>query len=232
MPSPMPSRQEEELVEVSLLLRPYSVPKRSRSNETGAGGTRGERWNVERERRERWGRRWEDNLHMAPYEQKMEHSVKSLYFPYKYIWKFSVPLKIKVFIWLFIKNTILTKDNLYKRGWKKKDKTCQFCCREESIQHLFFDCPLAKFMWNIIGCALNLKPVINKSHLFGSWLSRFNKNMKGLLMVGVAAVIWAIWKTRNKACFEQTLPDDPIETVFLACNWMNPVTPRTSPDGN
>lgn len=52
----------------------------------------------------------------APYEQKMEHTVKSLYFPYKYIWKFSVPLKIKVFIWLFIKNTILTKDNLYKRG--------------------------------------------------------------------------------------------------------------------
>lgn len=155
-------------------------------------------------------------------------TVKSLYsalktqhyaFPHKKVWKFKIPLKIEVFLWLFLKNKILTKDNLYKRGWKKKDKLCQFCSNTESLQHLFFECPLAHFLWNVIGCALNLKPILNKEQLFGSWLSNFNKHMKYLVMVGVAAVIWALWRTRNRACFEHVLPYDPIETVFLACNW-------------
>ena len=37
--------------------------------------------------------------------------------------------------------------------------------------------------------------------------------MKNLLVVGVAAVIWAIWKTRNRASFEHILPNNPIESM-------------------
>ena len=62
-------------------------------------------------------------------------SVKSLYkelitsgikFPQKYLWKIKVPAKIKVFLWLVNKNSILTMDVLLKKG-SKGCKECVFC---------------------------------------------------------------------------------------------------------
>jgi hypothetical protein len=49
--------------------------------------------------------------------------------------------------------------------------------------------------------ALNLKPVLNNQNLFGQWLYKLDKNMKQMMEVGMAAVIWTIWKAKNKACF-------------------------------
>jgi hypothetical protein len=60
-------------------------------------------------------------------------------------WKLKLPLKIKVFLWYLYKGVILTKDNLARRQWQG-DKKCCFCSSEESIQHLLFDCPFAKFV--------------------------------------------------------------------------------------
>lgn len=71
---------------------------------------------------------------------------------------------------------------------------------EEDIQYLFFDCPLARLLWNIIVVALNLKSVLNKQNLFEQRLNNFDGNLKQLV-VGVAAIIWAIQKTKNNACF-------------------------------
>lgn len=83
-------------------------------------------------------------------------SVKSFYnilitqrvhFPFKHYWKLKVPLKIKVFMWLISKNSILTRDNLLHRGWKGP-KECVFCGSDESIDHFFLTCPVAKFVWS------------------------------------------------------------------------------------
>ena len=62
----------------------------------------------------------------------------------KYIWKLKIPLKIKIFMWFLFNKVILTKDNLAKRNWNGCKK-CVFCDSEESIDHLFFTCPLRTF---------------------------------------------------------------------------------------
>ena len=41
----------------------------------------------------------------------------SLVVGFKGIWKLRMPTKIKIFLWLMIKNSILTKDSLIRRGW-------------------------------------------------------------------------------------------------------------------
>lgn len=69
-------------------------------------------------------------------------------------------------------------------------------------------------------CALNLKPTLSRQHMFGAWLNNYGKQMKIMLVVGIDAVFWAIWKTRNRACFENKLPCDPIDVVFLTCHWI------------
>jgi hypothetical protein len=114
----------------------------------------------------------------------------------KYIWKMKVPLKIKVFMWFLHRKVILTKDNLARRNWNG-DKSCCFCDNKESIQHLFFECPLAKIIWCITHMTFGLVPPKNVSHLFGNWLKVIPKNDLVQIRVGVCAVIWAIWNSRN-----------------------------------
>jgi len=69
---------------------------------------------------------------------------------FKHIWKAKIPYKIKIFIWLLEQNAILTKDNMIKRGWVG-DPACYFCSLPESCDHLFFQCPIAKVVWGIVG---------------------------------------------------------------------------------
>ncbi len=63
----------------------------------------------------------------------------------KCIWKLKMPLKIKIFMWYLLKGVVLTKDNLARRNWNGSLR-CSFCLKNESIQHLFFDCHFAKFL--------------------------------------------------------------------------------------
>jgi hypothetical protein len=44
-----------------------------------------------------------------------------------YLWKFKVPLKIMIFMWLLHKKILLTKDNLLKRNWIVVCKKRAFC---------------------------------------------------------------------------------------------------------
>jgi hypothetical protein len=76
-------------------------------------------------------------------------------FPQKFLWKTKIPMKVRIFIWLMIKCSVLTKDNLLGRGWTR-DPHCHFCSKNESIDHLLFSCALAKLIWQVIMCAFHL----------------------------------------------------------------------------
>jgi hypothetical protein len=110
-------------------------------------------------------------------------SVKSMYrailevqaMPYNnLIWKLKLPLKIKVFLWYLYKGVILTKDNLARRRWQA-DRKCCFCSSDETIQHLFFDCHFAKFVWQTIQVSFNLIPPTSIHDLFTGWLQGMNR---------------------------------------------------------
>jgi hypothetical protein len=116
------------------------------------------------------------------------------------IWKMKVPLKIKVFMWFLHQKVILTKDNLIRRQWISNEKCC-FCDNKESIQHLFFECPLGKVIWRIIHVTFGLAPPKNITNLFGNWLKGIPKNDLIKVHVGVYDVIWAIWNTQNDFVF-------------------------------
>jgi hypothetical protein len=38
--------------------------------------------------------------------------------------------------------------------------------------------------------------------------------------VGIAAICWAIWKTRNRACFDEKILRNPAEIICYACALM------------
>jgi len=120
----------------------------------------------------------------------------------KKIWKMKISLKIKIFLWFLQRGVVLTKDNLAKKNWKESQK-CICCDRNETIQHLFLDCPLTKTIWRIIFFATSLTQPRSINHMLGGWLSNQNKKIKNLIWVGVAIMYWAIWRCRNDAIFNQ-----------------------------
>lgn len=96
-------------------------------------------------------------------EARGTFSVGSLYrslkrakvpFPYSFLWKIKIPLKIKVFLWLVSKESILTRDVLKQRGGRGSD-LCPFCARKETIDHLFFHCSLSRFIWRVAQVCFN-----------------------------------------------------------------------------
>jgi hypothetical protein len=78
---------------------------------------------------------------------------------------------------------------------------CVFCDKDESIKHLFLECPLAKIVWRIIYMTFSLSPPANITNIFGNWLSSIAKNDVRQIRVGVCAIIWAIWNVRNEVVF-------------------------------
>jgi hypothetical protein len=55
---------------------------------------------------------------------------------------------------------------------------CVHCDQDETIQHLFIECPLAKVVWRIVHMAFSLSPPKNITNLFGNWLVGVNKKEK------------------------------------------------------
>jgi hypothetical protein len=123
--------------------------------------------------------------------------------------------EIKVFMWFLHRKVILTKDNLARRNWNG-DESCCFCDNKESIQHLFFECPLAKIIWRIIHMTFGLAPPKNVSHRFGNWLKGIPKNDLVQIRLGVCAVIWAIWNNRNDHVFNKPKKHSFLQVIPMA----------------
>ena len=117
--------------------------------------------------------------------------------------------------------SILTRDTLLKRGGTCT-KNCIFCGQNESVDHLFLRCPLARYVWNVVSITTGFYcQFVDARHCLTTYLDKFDKRSKYLMTVGFAAVFWGIWKTRNLACFEHNWPGEPIEVIHRICYWID-----------
>jgi hypothetical protein len=125
-----------------------------------------------------------------------DRGVRQIFTPV--VWKIKVPPRIHIFLWLFARNKLLTRDNLAKRR-KLDDQSCLFCSDNESVHHLFFYCCVARQMWYNIAEILEL-PVGQKFESIARlWLC--DKKYK-LVNICTSAALWALWKTRNDILFQ------------------------------
>jgi len=66
---------------------------------------------------------------------------------YSLIWKVRAPLKLILFLWLILKNKVLTGENFRIRGGIGPS-VCPLCLQaEETIQHLVVDCDISREIW-------------------------------------------------------------------------------------
>jgi hypothetical protein len=132
---------------------------------------------------------------------------------YKEIWKAKIPLKNKIFIWMVAQNAILTKENMIFRNWQG-DPACYFCGDPESVSHLLFQCPISKVVWGVLAICFNQKDRPRSYNEFWQWIKRALPRGEEVYMLGLAAVCWTIWNTRNSICFDKNL-----EALMKLSSW-------------
>jgi hypothetical protein len=64
------------------------------------------------------------------------------------VWKVELAPRIQPFLWFLSNNKLMTVDNLKKVNVTKPEEFV-LCSEKESVNHLFFECVVAKFMWSL-----------------------------------------------------------------------------------
>lgn len=157
-------------------------------------------------------------------ERSGRFSVKSLYRFWSFggvissrnqkLWKSRIPLKVKVFVWLLYQDRLPTAVNLKTKNWKG-NVNCSLCGVPEDTNHIFFNCVLAKFTWTCTKEFLNWDKIPESLEGFQMhWLDVRGANSYQIVIFNFAALVWTIWKVRNKMAIEKTFPNQPIEVIF------------------
>ena len=153
----------------------------------------------------------EDDCLLWKLDSKNIYSVKSWYAVVNFrgvipvditsVWGIKIPPKIQFFLGPVTHNKLLTRDNLVKRQ-NLSDLTCLFCSEEESINHLFFECVVAKEIWSSVQflTEVDISPIC-LSNITKLWPDK----KFSVENVVHASVLWAIWLVRNNSFFNHVV---------------------------
>lgn len=164
-------------------------------------------------------------------EKKGFFSTKSLYkflayggFPNRiagHLWKCRIPLKIKFFLCQIFNNKLQCGHSLKKRGWKGEENCCLGDSRIETVNHIFFECVIAKLIWSLLKDVFHWPEVpYSIKSLSETWLMGKGPLPIKLLLFCFAGFAWAIWTNRNKMAIEHKFPGAPTDVIFVALSFM------------
>lgn len=76
---------------------------------------------------------------------------------FKWIWKSSCQHNHKVFFWLLVHDRLSTRNILRRMHMHLPSYFCMLCSQshEETVQHLFLDCDMAKACWATLGLTID-----------------------------------------------------------------------------
>jgi hypothetical protein len=90
----------------------------------------------------------------------------------KQIWRGKIPPKIRFFMWLLSNGAVLTKDNLLRGNWGGSPE-CYFCEHDESVDHLIFQCSVAKVVWACVARCFGACDIPGNLNQCWSWLEKW-----------------------------------------------------------
>ena len=84
-----------------------------------------------------------------------------------------------------------------------KPTDCVFCSEMETITHLFFDCIVAKEIWENVSKILGFSLGTSFESIARFWVA----NKKHAVLNTICSIIlWSLWKSRNALIFDQEAP--------------------------
>ena len=85
---------------------------------------------------------------------------------------------------------VLTKDNMKRKNWPG-DPSCCFCSQIETVDHLFFQCLVAKVTLGIVGHCLGATEIPQTTLQYRVWINKWLSSGVVVQHFGFAAICWA-----------------------------------------
>lgn len=135
------------------------------------------------------------------------------------LWKTKLPLKIKIFLWQLIHDRLQTANCLKKKGWKGST-ACVLCKQKETVNHIFFRCPLAVYAWCIFRDCFGWSQIPNSiSDVWARMPSGKCIGSKSLDIFFFAGFLWSCWRIRNKMVIERQFPK-PSDVMYSGLSYL------------
>jgi hypothetical protein len=78
---------------------------------------------------------------------------------------------------------------------------------------------MIRYIWSAVHFTFGIRPPLNMSHLLGSWLNGVNPRLKYRVFVGIAALCWAVWLSRNDVVFNGSNAYSFLQVIFRGTYW-------------
>jgi hypothetical protein len=145
---------------------------------------------------------------------------------FKDLWVAKLPLKIKIFSWQLALGRLPSSELIASRHGPASGR-CALCNRPEDVNHIFFSCSPARFMWSVVRQLLGCSWSPTSFAQFYAILSGFAGRPRRLLWMLFMAQSWALWLIRNKLTLESKLICQPADILFKTIIFLQLWCPST-----
>jgi hypothetical protein len=135
------------------------------------------------------------------------------------IWKAKIPLKIKIFLWQVCNDKIQSAEQLKKRNWEGPIE-CKMCGQIESKEHIFVDCALARYGWNVFRDVLAWSSTPDSLEELSSKLVEGNERENGNFIYIFGSLAWSLRLLRNDLIFNNLVALSPDVCIFRTISFM------------
>ncbi|XP_042401204.1 uncharacterized protein LOC121991262 [Zingiber officinale] len=123
------------------------------------------------------------------------------------VWRPKIMPKHRFFLWLLAHERLQTTDRLSY----EENKICVLCHgQDESNDHVFFDCPVTRVLWNKVRSWLEINHDVNSVtelfHILGQHYKGASRKIKARY-VEISSMIYVLWEIRNRCRYEGMTPD-------------------------
>jgi hypothetical protein len=135
------------------------------------------------------------------------------------IWYACLPLKIRMFPWQICNDKIQSVEWLEKRNWVGPIE-CMLCGKIWSTEHIFLQCAVASFCWNVVRDALEWpNQLVCMEDLWFKLIEGSNNKNRNFIFLFVC-LAWSLWLIRNDLIFNDVIIASLDASVFRAISFM------------
>ena len=134
------------------------------------------------------------------------HSSHRTLFPWKLIWGVKAPRRISFFLWTAARGSILTCDNLMRRGHVLAGWCCMCKNHWETGDHLLLHCEAAAGLWSFILNMFGIQWVLPARvlDLLLGWYNWYGRHSSDVWNLVPHCLMWSVWQERNRRIFEDS----------------------------
>ncbi|XP_020158142.1 uncharacterized protein [Aegilops tauschii subsp. strangulata] len=154
-------------------------------------------------------------------------STKSLYqaiapstapLPLTAVWSIRLPLKIRIFMWQWIRGRTPSGVEVRKRNGP--GRLCPLCGTDEDSNHIFFSCVYAQFLWSCFREAVGGRWCnTNFPDLFAE-LQASPQSARHIRWLEIGILAWTLWTISNKLVIQRVPLRRATDAIFKLCGYL------------